>query len=51
MNEDDPDLVIVVHDPDRIPRRGADCLNCGMCADCIERSIATAEEWELGGES
>lgn len=23
-----------------------DCLNCGMCESCIERSIATAEEME-----
>lgn len=32
----------------------ADCLDCGQCEDCVERSIAAAEEaddgqeWEMG---
>lgn len=39
-------------DDDYRPRHGGgdrkpdDCLNCGVCGWCIERSIAAAEDWE-----
>lgn len=28
-----------------------DCMDCGMCEECIDRSIAATEEHDLGGES
>lgn len=26
-----------------------DCHDCGMCEECIDRSIAAAEEYDIGG--
>lgn len=25
-----------------------DCLDCGMCEDCIDRTIAAADEFDMG---
>jgi hypothetical protein len=37
LNEDDEDR------DDRYSEDG-DCMNCGMCEDCIERTMAASEE-------